>query len=339
MLATGPKTAELEKNFATLCGTRYAIAVCNGTAALHTAMHAVIKPGDEVITTPFTFVATANAILMAGGKPVFVDIDEKSYNIDPSKIEKAITKKTKAIMVVNLYGQAADYSKINKIAKKHSLNVIEDAAQSVYASQNNKKSGNLADIACFSLYATKNIMSGEGGIVTTNNRPFYERMMEFRNHGQPVGRRYEYVALGFNYRMPDLLSAIALVQLKRIDAITKKRQAIAKQYDKAFNKIKGLVVPYVEDNNTHVYHQYTLRITSEFPKTRDQLKNYLEKNGIQSNVYYPVPLYEVAHLKVKRKVNDFPVTKRIVKEVLSIPVHPVLKQSEVDLIIRIIKNV
>ncbi len=337
MLATGPKTKEFEEQFALLCGAKFAVAVNNGTSALHTAVQTAISPGDEVIIPPFTFVATANAVLMSGGIPVFADIDEKTYNIDPQQIEIAITKKTKAIMPVNLYGQAADYGAINKIAKKHKLIVIEDAAQSVNAKQKNKTSGNLADMACFSLYATKNIMSGEGGIVTTNSKDFYEKMMEFRNHGQPLGKRYEYVGLGYNYRIPDVLSAIAVEQLKRIDSITKKRQAIAQLYNQAFADIKGLVTPYVEKNNTHVYHQYTLRLNKDFPMNRDELRKYLEKNGIQSNVYYPIPLYEVDHLKVDKK--NFPVTERVVKEVLSIPVHPQLTKKEIQHIIKTIQNI
>ncbi len=336
MLATGPKTKEFEEKFADLCGTKYAVAVTNGTAALHTALQAAISPGDEVIIPPFTFVATANAVLMAGGKPIFADINQNTYNIDPKQIEKVITKKTKAIMPVNLYGQAADYTAINKIAKKHKLIVIEDAAQSVNASQKNKISGSLGDLACFSLYATKNVMCGEGGIVTTNNKKYFEKMMEFRNHGQPMGKRYEYVALGFNYRISDVLSAIAVEQLKRIEWLTKKRQEIARQYDSAFKDIKGLLIPHIEKGNTHVYHQYTLRVTSDFPKSRDELKKYLEKKGIQSNIYYPIPLYEVSHLKTK---NNFPVTSKIVKEVLSIPVHPLLKKRDIQHIIRTIQKI
>lgn len=339
MLAAGPKTLELEKQFAALCGTRYAVAVANGTAALHVALHAAVKPGDEVITTPFTFVATANAILMVGGIPVFADIDEKTYNIDPKQLEKKITKKTKAILVVNLYGQPADYTEINKIAKKHNLIVIEDAAQSIDSSHKNKKSGNLGDLACFSLYATKNIMSGEGGMITTNNKTFYDRMDEFRNHGQPHGKRYEYVGLGFNYRIPDLLSAIAIEQLKRLSGITAKRQEIAKQYNEAFRDVKGIITPYLGDKNSHVYHQYTLKVTSEFPMSRDELKKYLEKNEIQSNIYYPIPLYDVPHLGIKEKANNFPVTNQIIREVLSIPVHPLLKQKEINHIISTIKKI
>lgn len=339
MLATGPKTREFEEQFAALCGAKYAVAVCNGTAALHTAMHASIRPGDEVIIPPFTFVATANAVLMAGGKPVFADIDEKTFNLNPDDVEKKITKKTIAVMPVNLYGQPADYTNINRIAKKHNLYVIEDAAQSVYAFHKNKISGNLADLACFSLYATKNIMSGEGGIITTKSRQMYIKMMEFRNHGQPVGKRYEYNGLGYNYRMTDVLAAIAVEQLKRIKKITIKRQKNAELFDRAFKNMKGIVPPVITDDNSHVYHQYTIRVTKKFPLTRDQLKMHLEKNGIQSNIYYPIPLFNVPHLKRFGKPHDYPVTSQITKEVLSIPVHPLLKKTEIDHIIRTIKKI
>lgn len=338
-IAQGPKVAELEEWFIKLCGTRYAIATNNGTSALHTALFAIgITSHNEIITTPFTFIATANSILMVRATPVFVDIEEKTFNIDPKQIEKAITKKTKAIITVDLYGQPADYDQINKIAKKFKLIIIEDAAQSINANYQGKKSGNLGDIGCFSLYATKNIMCGEGGMITTNNKNFYERAKLFRNHGQPEGKRYDYIDLGYNYRMTDILAAIAIEQLKKVNQITKKRQENAKRYDRAFRHIKGLVTPYVGKDRTHAYHQYTLRITDKFNITRDELKMYLEKKGIQSNIYYPKPLYYFNHLK-KYKRDNYKTAERISKEVLSIPVHPLLTNREIDYIIDTITSI
>lgn len=329
-IAQGPRTVELEKKFTKLCGSKYAIAVTNGTAALHLALHAIgIRPGDEVVTTPFTFIATANAILMAGGVPVFVDIDEETYNIDPKQIEKAITKKTKAIVAVDLYGQPADYQEINALAKKYQLYVVEDAAQSINADYKNKKTGNLTDVASFSFYATKNITCGEGGMVTMSNREVYDRAVLFRNHGMPPGKRYTYIGLGYNYRISDIMSVILMEQLKRLDKITAKRQAIAEQYNKAFNTLKSVKIPSVKKKRSHGYHQYTLQLTEQSSLSRDQLINYLLKHDIQANIYYPQPLYEIDHLKkFNSKAQSFPVTEKAVKSVVSIPIYPELSAKD-----------
>lgn len=340
-LAQAEKVLELEKKFAKFCGTKYAVAVNSGTAALHCGLYACgIKKGDEVITTPFTFVATANPILMVGAKPVFVDIDEKTYNINPDKIESALTKKTKAIIAVNLYGQPADYQKINQIAKKYSIFVIEDAAQSVNARYNNKLSGNLAHIGCFSLYATKNIMSGEGGIITTNNKTYWEKARIFRHHGQKPEKKYQYLDLGYNYRMTDIAAALALSQLKKVDRITKIRQNIAELYNKEFGKIKELITPEAAENCTHVYHQYVLRIRDKSKISRNQFKKLLAKKGIETKIHYPKPLYEFPHLVSDKLLKSaFPITQKIVNEVLSIPVHPHLTERETKYIIDTVQGI
>lgn len=337
----GEKTKKLEEKFLNMTGAKYAVATNSGTAALHTTLYSIgIKAGDEVITTPFTFIASANSILMVGAKPVFVDIDENTFNIDPYKIEDAVTKRTKAILAVSLYGQSADYNPINRIAKKYKLLVIEDAAQSINATYKGKKSGNLADISCFSFYATKNIMCGEGGMITTNNKIYYDRAKRFRHHGQDEKVRYEYFDLGYNYRLTDMQAAIALTQLKRLEKVTKRRQKIASRYNQAFRDIKGLIIPYTADDRGHVYHQYTLRITKDFKMTRDELKIYLEKKGIQSNIYYPKPLYAFKHLQsVKINRKNYSVAERIVSDVLSIPVHPLLTKKDVSYIIVTISSI
>ena len=218
MLAQGVQVGKLEKQFATYCGAKHAIAVNSGTAALHTALYASgIRAGYEVITTPFTFVATANAIIMCWAKPVFVDVEKDTFNIDPFKIIAAITKRTKAIIPINLFGQCANYNVIKQLADIHNLKIIEDACQSHGAKYCGKFSGNLVDAGCFSFYATKNMMCGEGGIITTNNSDFAELCKRFRHHGQSVNTQYEYYDLGYNYRMTDLQASIALVQLKKLD--------------------------------------------------------------------------------------------------------------------------
>lgn len=340
MLAQGVKVGALEENFVKICRTKFAIATSSGTSALHTALHSLgIGNGDEVITTPFTFIATANSILMAGATPVFVDIEEDTYNIDPKLIEDKITKKTKAILAVDLFGQPADYKTINKIAQKNKLFVIEDAAQSIGAVYYGKNTGSLGDVACFSLYASKNIISGEGGMITTNKKYINHNARLFRHHGQSEETRYSYSGLGFNYRMTDMQAAIAIEQLKRLEFITKRRQEIAREYDTSFRDLKGLVSPKVRKNQTSAYHQYTLRITDDFKVNRNEFKKYLGKNGIQANVYYPTPLYKVNHLMYDTKPKDFPVTEKISEEVLSIPIHTLLSDRDIKHIINTIKKI
>lgn len=333
-IAQGKKVFDFEKKFSKFCGSKYAIATNNGTSALHTTLYTVgIKENDQVITTPFTFVATANAILMVGAKPSFVDINPETYNIDPSKIEKAITKKTKAIIVVDLYGQPADFDEINKIANKYNLLVIEDAAQSVNAEYNNKKSGNLADISCFSFYATKNITCGEGGAITTNNEKFYLKAKQFINHGQTVTGGYDYIDIGYNYRMTNIQAAILLEQLKKVHDITKIRQRNAQRYNKAFKNVTGLKIPYISSDVIHAFHQYTIRITNDFPVSRDNLISYLLRKNIQTKVYYPKLLFEYSHLKKISTWQDSPNAHKAAEEVLSLPNHSGLSLKDIDYII------
>lgn len=338
-IVQGPMVEELEKDFEKLSNTKYAIALNSGTAALHTALYAIgIKPGDEVITTPFTFIATANSVLMAHANPVFVDIDEATFNINPDRIEEAITPKTKAIITVDLYGQPASYDRIMEIAKKHHLIVIDDAAQSVGATYHNKKIGEIADISCFSLYATKNLMSGEGGMITTNKHKFADRARLFRHHGQNQEKRYYYFDIGYNYRMTDLHAAIAAAQMQKLSDLTRKRIEIATRYNKELQNIQGIVTPYIMPRIKHVFHQYTLRITSKYKMNRDELQQHLLEKGIQTNIYYPIPLYKFEHLK-QGKRSEMPITEQICQEVLSIPVHPNLKDEDIEYIINTIKQV
>jgi len=339
-LVQGKRVKKLEDKFNKLCNTKYAIATNNGTSALHTALHAIgIKPGDEIITTPFTFVATVNSIIMVGAKPVFVDIDGKTYNLDPKKIEKKITNKTRAILAVNLYGQPANYDEINLIAKKYNLIVVEDAAQSINAKYKNNKSGNLADIACFSLYATKNIMCGEGGMLTMNNKKFFESAQLFRQHGQDENKRYEYFGLGYNYRMMDLQATIAIEQLKRLESITRKRQKNAKLYNENLVNIPGIILPHTSPYVSHVFHQYTIRLTQSFASSREKFIHYLKKEGVEVGIYYPMPLHLVPHItKYGYKEGDFPVSELVSKQVLSLPVHPQLSNNDIRYIVDIIKT-
>jgi dTDP-4-amino-4,6-dideoxygalactose transaminase len=338
MLAQGPKVAELESLFAEYCGTKHALAVNSGTAAIHAALFAAgIGPADEVITTPFSFIATINPIIMVGAKPVPVDIDIETFNIDPAKIEAAVTDKTKAIIPVHLYGQPCDHAAIDAIAKKHNLKVIEDACQAVGATYGDKKAGNLGDLACFSLYATKNIMCGEGGLVTTNSDEYADAIKRFRQHG--MSGPYQYEHLGYNYRMSDLHAAIAIEQLKKVEKFNEARRRNAALFDQGLKDVKHLVLPKIAAGRTHVYHQYTVRITPEFKLSRQEFIDALREREIGAGVYYPKPLHTIPHIsKYGYKPGDFPVAEQLCEEVISLPVHPRVSEGDVEQIVSTIKE-
>jgi len=340
-IAQGPKVRELEDNFAAFIGSKYAIAVNSGTAALHCSLHALgIKPGDEVITVPFTFIATANCILMQGAKPVFVDAEDETFNMNAEQIEEKITKKTKAILPVDLYGHPYDYDVIKEISEKHNLKIIEDACQAVAAEFKGRKCGMLGDIGCFSLYATKNIVSAEGGIITTDNAQFAELSKRFRNHGQSEQKRYEYSDLGYNYRMTDILASIGIEQLKRLPKLTLARIQNAEYLSERLSRIKGIKTPFVKENRKHVFHQYTIKVEEKFKLTRDELVDFLHKNGVGCNVYYPKPLHLFNHIKkFGYKLGDFPVAEKLSQQVISLPVHPGLKNDQLDYIAGIFEGI
>jgi perosamine synthetase len=339
MLAQGPKVKELEAEWLKMCGVKHALALSNGTSALHACLYALgLKPGDEVITTPFTFVASANCILMQGAKPVFADVEEKTFNIDPEAVLAKITDKTRAILPVDLYGQIYDHKAIKEIAEKYNLFIVEDACQAVNAELDGRKAGSFGDMAAFSLYATKNVVSGEGGMVTTDNDAYAELVKRFRHHGQSEQTRYEYHDLGYNYRMTDLQAAIAIEQLKKVEKITSKRIRNAKLLTKGLKQIPGLQVPYVKRGAKHVFHQYTLKVDG-FKLTRDQLVEHLKKNEIGSAVFYPKPLHLHPHFaRLGYNDGDFPVAEKLSKQVMSLPVHPSVSKEDIARIITAIKN-
>jgi len=339
MLAQGPKVKELEENFAKFCGTKFAVALTSGTSALHTALYALgIQKGDEVITTPFTFVATANAILMQNANVVFADIKEDTFNIDPEEVNKKITLKTKAIIAVDLYGQPADYEKLQKIADKNNLFIIEDACQAVNAELNRKKAGSLGKIGVFSFYATKNMMSGEGGMLTTDDEEIYEKAKMFRHHGQSEKTNYQYVELGYNYRMTDIQAAIAIVQLNKIEKFTNKRIENAKKLSEGLKNVKDISLPFVRKNVKHVFHQYTIKVNKNI--SRDDLLKDLHKNGIGAAVFYPKPLHIYpAFQKLGYKEGDFPISERICKEVISLPIHPLVSEKDIEQILDFFRGI
>lgn len=334
MIAQGPKVAEFEEKFAKWVGAKYAVATNSGTAALHVALLSCgIGPGDEVITTPFTFIATGNAIVYTGATPVFADIDLETYNIDPDTIEDLITDKTKAILPVQLYGQSADMDKIREIAKKHDLLVIEDAAQAHGAMYNDEKVGNMGDMACFSFYPTKNMTTSEGGMITTNNKELAEKARVFRAHGSNI--KYKHDEIGYNFRSSDIAAAIGLAQLDKIDEFNEKRIDNANYLNEGLKDVEGVITPASPENRKHVYHQYTIRVTKG---NRDDWVDILTENGIGSGIHYPIPLYNQPIYKELGFTGSAPNAELAADTVISLPVHPSLSKEDLDLVIEAVKN-
>ena len=322
IITQGPRVKEFENGFAKMCGVKHAIATTSGTTALHLVLLAYdIGPGDEVITSPFTFIASANSILFVGAKPVFVDIDPKTFNMNVSQIEAAITPKTKAILPVQLYGLCCDMSAIMSIAKKHNLIVIEDACQAHGSEFKGKRAGSFGT-GTFSFYPTKNMTSAEGGMITTDDDTVMEKCRVIRNHG--MRRRYYHDELGYNFRMTDVHAAIGNAQLAKLDMFNNKRKENAEYYD---THLKGVTIPFVPDGYTHVYHQYTIRVHEG---KRDDLRVFLKEEEIGSEIYYPVPIHKQGfYMEMFGDDKTYSEADSAATEVLSIPVHPSV--SKVDL--------
>jgi len=331
IIASGPMVEEFEKRFADFVGTKYAVATTSGTTALHLALLTLgIKKGDEVIVPSFSFIATANSILFCNAKPVFCDVNLQTFNIDYERIKGLITKKTKAIMPVHLYGQSADMNPIQDIAEKHDIYLIGDAAQAHGAKYYGKMVGSFGNVECFSFYPTKNITTGEGGMLTTNSSEIAERASSIRNHGrQKTKWGYEHGVLGYNYRMTDLAAALGLVQLKHLPNFNKKRQENAKFLNK---NLKNVETPYVLLNVEHVYHQYTIKC-----KDRNSLIENLKKNEIGFGVYYPKPLHFYEHLK-RFLHSDLKNSEYCAKSVLSLPVHPAIERKDLEKIVQVVNS-
>ncbi len=324
-IAEGQKVKDFEAAFAAYIGTSHAVAVNSGTAALHIALLAHnIGKGDEVITTPFTFVATSNSVLFTGARPVFADIDEETFNIDPQSIIEKITPRTKAIIPVHLYGQAASMIGIMEIAEDNDLIIIEDACQAHGAMYNGKKVGSFGDGA-FSFYPTKNMTTGEGGMITTEDKDIAGRARMIRSHGSR--QRYFHEMLGYNLRMTDISAALGLVQLRRLDEFNEARMRNAAYLSERLGKIPGLKLPHVDRRCRHVFHQYTVRITS-----RDQTASFLAKKGIGTGIYYPLPIHKQPYYKELGYNDSLSVSEKAATEVLSLPVHPEINRINLDMI-------
>ncbi|MDP3065754.1 MAG: DegT/DnrJ/EryC1/StrS family aminotransferase [Methanobacteriaceae archaeon] len=332
IIAQGPRVAEFEEKFAEYVGVKYAVAVSSGTTALHLAVHAAgVGEGDEVITTPFSFAATGNCILYVGARPVFVDIDPKTYNLDPAKIKSAITDKTRAILPVHLYGQPAAMDEIIRIADENGLVVIEDAAQAHGALYNGKMVGSWGEMGCFSFYPTKNMTTSEGGLVTTNNKKMADKIRILRAHGEE--ERYSHVILGYNFRMTDISAAIGLVQLERLDDFNDRRIENAEYLTEQIKEIDGIEGPYVSEGVKHVFHQYTIRVSDG---KRDEFMKFLNENGIGTGIHYPLPIYKQKLYQDLGYTASCTESEKAAKEVLSIPVHPGLSVEDVEKLVSVL---
>ena len=329
----GPDVAQFEKDFAVFCGASHALGFNSGTSALHVAMLLLgVGPGDEVITTPYTFIATSWAISYCGAKPVYVDIDDATLNLDPKLIEKAITAKTKAVLPVHLYGQPFDVDTIAAICKKHNLPLVEDACQAHGAKYKDKTVGALGDIACFSFYPAKNLGAcGEGGALVTNNAAFAARAKSLREHGSTV--RYHHDEVGYNYRLEGIQGAVLGVKLKHLAHWTRERQRVAARYAELLADTP-LQLPTVAAGNESAWHLYTVR-----SPRRDELKKHLDANGIGNAVHYPMPLHlQKVYANLGYQPGDFPVAEKASREVLSLPMFPELTDAQIQRVAAVVKE-
>lgn len=325
----GPEVKELEEKLAAYVGVKHCISMGNGTDALMIAMIALgVKAEDEVITTPFTFIATAEAAAFLGAKPVFVDIDEKTYNLDPKKLEQAITNKTKAIVPVCLYGQCADMDEINAIAGKYGIPVIEDGAQSFGATYKGRKSCGLSTIGCTSFFPTKPLgCYGDGGACFTDDDHLAELMRQYRAHGQD--RRYHHPLIGVNSRLDTLQAAVLLAKLEIFDEEVKLRGELGKRYSEKL-KEANVITPYIEGYNTSVYAQYTVQV-----KNREKLQEKLKANGIPTAVHYPIPLHlQPVFAELGLSEGSFPIAEQVAKRVMSLPMSAWLTDEDMDVVVK-----
>lgn len=346
-LTTGPKIAEFEKMVADYVGAKYAVAISNGTSALHAACFAAgIQPGDEVITTPLTFAASSNCVLYCGGTPVFADVDPKTYNIDPEDIRRKITDKTKAIIAVHLAGQPCDMDEIHKIAKEHDLLVIEDGAHALGSVYKGKKVGTLSDMTTFSFHPVKPITTGEGGMIVTDNEEFYQKMMLFRSHGITRDENlmtrndgpwfYQQLDLGYNYRITDIQCALGCSQMKKLDRFLARRKEIVARYNEAFADCENIVTPYQLPETESGWHLYIVQV-----KNCDRRKVFeaLREHGIAVNVHYiPVylhPYYQEHGYKDVHCRN----AEEVYSHIISLPLYPTLTEEQQQYVIETLKYV
>ncbi|KRA22236.1 aminotransferase [Microbacterium sp. Root61] len=338
-IAQGPLVARFEEDFAQLTGVKHAVAVNNGTTSLVASLQVLdLKPGDEVITSPFTFAASLNAILEAGATARFADISEDDFNVDPASIETRLSDRTRVLMPVHLFGQIADMERISVIAQDRGLHILEDAAQAHGSSQGSAKAGSFG-LGSFSFYATKNITTGEGGIITTDDDELAERLRILRNQGMRA--RYEYVMQGHNYRLTDLQAALAIPQIERYPATVQQRQINAAAISDGLAGVTGLVTPRELPGRSHVWHQYTVRVTEDAGVSRDEFVAKLGEAGVGAGVYYPHLVYDYDAYRDRDDViiEPTPVAERIAREVVSLPVHTHLTPGQITHIVASVRSI
>lgn len=332
----GKYVTDFETKFGDFCGTKYGIATCNGTVALHLALVTIgIGKGDEVIVPDLTFVATANAVLYSGAKPVFVDSDPVTWNIDPAKIEDKISKRTKAIILVHLYGHPCDMAPIMKIARKYNLYVIEDAAEAHGAEYKGKRVGSIGDMGCFSFYGNKLITTGEGGMLVTDSATWDKRARFLRDHGMAKKRRYFHPEIGYNYRFTNIQAALGLAQLERFGDILKKKTEIASYYNKLLSGVKGITFAPRQEWAKSVCWLYTILIEKDFGLTRDRVMAALKKEGVETRPFF-IPMNLLPAYQTKER---FPVAEGLSKKGLNLPSAADLKKSDIEYICRVIRDI
>ncbi len=337
MLAQGAIAADFERKFAHYVGVNEAVALSSGTAALDVALKSAgIKQGDEVITTAFSFIASANAILYQGARPIFADIQQDTFNVDPEDLQAKITNKTKAVLAVHLFGQPFDVAAIREICADHDLSLIEDCAQAHGAEYEGRKVGSFG-IGCFSFYATKNMTTGEGGMVTTSDAAVARAARLLRDHGQAA--KYVHTILGYNYRMTDVEAAVGIVQLEKLDAMNAKRIGNAHYFNRHLT-LEGATLPHAARGTTHVYHQYVIMLARE-ATDRNRFAAYLQAHGIGCAVHYPLPIYQqplYQSLGYSRELAACPVAEEVAQSVLSLPVHPALTRDDLEYIVQTVND-
>lgn len=345
-ITTGPAIEKFEEKIAEYVGAKYAVAFTNGTAALHGACFAAdIGKGDEVVTTPMTFAASSNCVLYQGGTVVFADIDSSTYNIDPKSIEEQITNKTKAIIPVDFTGQPVDLESINKIAKQNNLVVIEDAAHALGARYKNKKIGSISDMTMFSFHPVKHITTGEGGMITTNNKVYYEKLLQFRSHGITRDPKllkdnqgpwyYEMQFLGYNYRMTDIQAALGISQLLKLDSFIERRKEIVKKYNNAFQNIESITIPYQSNEGESSWHLYIIQV----PQNRRGIFESLQKRNIGVNVHY-IPVHKLPYYQeIGYKATYLPNAEKLYENSISLPLFPGMTDQDVEDVIEAVEDV
>ncbi len=336
----GPNVTAFEKEAAQYLGVKHAIGCASGTDALLLAMKALkISAGDEVITTPFTYIATSEAIVQANATPVFVDVDPDTFNLDVSAIEARITPKTKAILPVHLYGLPANMDEIRALSKKHNLFVIEDCAQAIGAEYKGQKVGSFGDIGCFSFFPTKNLGAfGDGGLLTTSDDTLADRLRMLRVHGSHT--RYYHEESGLNSRLDEIQAAILRIKLPHLDEFNKTRQHIARQYTEKLARFSDLLTtPIIPEDRTHVFHQYTLRLNTTDSTQRNAFQEALREEGVMSMLYYPIPLYDQkTYQNLNYPASDYPVCEQLRHQVLSLPMFPELSDTEINMTVQAIEK-